>query len=358
MLIFLVLRSLHTSVLAGKKLTKLFYKEAHCKSYYLGCSLGGRQGIDAADRFPDDFDGIVAGSPALDFNNLVSWRASFFTITGSANSSNFIAASTWTNLIHGEILKQCDGRDGVKDGIIEVPGLCIFNPDTLLCSRHNVSNCLTPVQIRTLRKIFSPLYGENSTLIYPAMQPGSEMLAIQKLYAGKPFAYSEDWFRYVVYNNPAWNASTFTIHDAATADALNPSNIRTWPNDLYRFRNAGGKIISYHGGQDNQITSFNTERFYDHLSHGMQASSGDLDEFFRFFRISGMFHCNTGPGAWVIGQGGGTAAAGIPFESGGNVLAALVDWVEKGAPPNTIEGTKFVNDSVQSGVAFRRKHCR
>ena len=142
------------------------------------------------------------------------------------------------------------------------------------------------------------------------------------------------------------------------ANALNPSNIKTWPDDLSAFRYRGGKIISYHGGQDNQVTSFNTERFYNYLSRGMQASSSELDEFFRFFRISGMFHCNTGPGAWVVGQEGGAAAAGIPYGSGNNVLAALVEWVEGGVGPDTIEGTKFVNDTITLGIAFQRRHCR
>jgi hypothetical protein len=90
----------------------------------------------------------------------------------------------------------------------------------------------------------------------------------------------------------------------------------------------------------------------------MQASSVVLDEFFRFFRISGMFHCNSGPGAWVIGQGGGASAAGVQFTSANNVLAALVEWVENGIAPETIEGTKFVNDIVTMGVAFQRRHCR
>jgi feruloyl esterase len=161
-----------------------------------------------------------------------------------------------------------------------------------------------------------------------------------------------------VYSNPTWDPSTFTVKDAAVAEKLNPSNIRTWPKDLSAFRNASGKILAYHGGQDNQITSFDTERFYKHLSTGMQASSAELDEFFRFFRISGMFHCNSGPGAWVIGQGGGASAVGVLFEGANNVLAALVDWVEYGIAPETIEGTKFVDDDVAMGPEFQRRHCR
>ena len=169
----------------------LFYTKSFEKSYYLGCSLGGRQGIKAAMMFPRDFDGIVAGSPALDFNNLASWRASFFPITGPIGSPDFIAASTWTTLIHNEVLNQCDGLDGVMDGIIEDPNLCHFRPETLQCATDTLTNCLTSAQVEKVRKIFSPLYGEDGKLIYPAMQPGSEIMAVQKLYAGRPFSYSE-----------------------------------------------------------------------------------------------------------------------------------------------------------------------
>ena len=141
--------------------------------------------------FPGDFDGIVAGSPALDFNNLQSWRARFFPITGPANSSNFISTATWTSLIHGEVLKQCDGLDGAVDGIIEDPNLCNFDPGTLLCNTNDSTNCLTSTQVEMVRAIFSPFYYPNGTLIYPPMQPGSKILAAQKLYAGAPFSYSE-----------------------------------------------------------------------------------------------------------------------------------------------------------------------
>lgn len=100
--------SLHTATEVGKKLTKLFYEGDISKSYYLGCSLGGRMGIKAAEKFPDDFDGIVAGAPAVDFNDLISWRASFYPITGAIGSENFISADAWKTTIHDEILaREC-----------------------------------------------------------------------------------------------------------------------------------------------------------------------------------------------------------------------------------------------------------
>jgi hypothetical protein len=182
---------MHTNAVIGKEVTELFYHKPHAKSYFLGCSQGGRQGIGAAEKFPGDFDGIVAGAPALDFNNLISWRASFYPITGSSSDPSFIKPELWSGLIHDEVLRQCDGLDGVKDGIIEHPDLCEFDPKAIECHGDSTARCLTTMQVDQVRKIFSPLTYEDGTIIYPAMQTGSEMKAIDRLYAGKPFSDSQ-----------------------------------------------------------------------------------------------------------------------------------------------------------------------
>ncbi|GMG26359.1 unnamed protein product [Aspergillus oryzae] len=318
----LTVSRLHLSTVIGKEITQAFYGEPHRKSYYLGCSLGGRQGINSAVEFPDDFDGIIAGSPAVDFNSLVSWRASFFPITGSANSTGFISVSTWKDLIHAEVLTQCDTLDCVNDGIIEDPSLCNFCPEALKCTDDRINNCLSPAQVEIVRKVFSPMHDV------------------------------KEWFQYVVYN-PSWDPAEFDIHDAKVADDLNPQNIRTWPNDLSNYEKRGGKIITFHGQQDGKITSFNTERFYNHLATAMNMSSSELDNFFRFFRISDMSHCSSGPGAWAFGQGGSPAPAMTPFNGNENILAALVAWVEHGVAPETITGTKYVDDNPELGISFR-----
>ncbi|KAJ4364946.1 hypothetical protein N0V83_008562 [Neocucurbitaria cava] len=349
-------RSLHTSVETGKTLSKKLYDEKYTKSYYLGCSLGGRQGIKSAEKFPSDFDGIVAGAPGVDFNNLVSWRAWFYTITGSKTGPDFIPTTAWKTWIHDEVLRQCDTIDKVKDGIIEDPALCKFNPTTLLCSRNSTTNCLNQNQVQQLKTIFSDYRYPDGHLIFPAMQPGSEINAVDRLYAGAPFSYSDDWFKYVIYRNPLWNASTFGFEATRIADYLNPGDIRTYPSELPKFERRGGKLLMYHGQQDNQITAFNANRFYEHLRG--RRSYNSMGKWTRFFRVSGMFHCNTGPGAWVLGQGGNAAQDGIAYDRQHNVLKAMVDWVEKGVAPEAIEGTKFMNDTVSLGVDFTRRHCK
>ncbi|KAK7948900.1 tannase and feruloyl esterase [Apiospora aurea] len=352
-------RSLHTSVVVGKKLTALFYGAAASKSYFIGCSLGGRQGIHSAEVFPDDFDGIVAGAPAVDFNNLYSSRARYFTVTGADGAQSFIAADTWKTTIHDEVLRQCDGIDGAMDGIIEDPTLCKFQPETLLCgAKTDGGDCLTDAQVGTVNKVFSNYLWSNGSMLYPAMQPGSEIAASGGLYNGKAYAPSVGWFKFAVLEDPAWDPVTFTTDDALVAGQKDPGGIRTWPSSLAAFEGRGGKILTYHGQQDQQITSFNSIRFYEHLASGMGYAPEQMDRFYRFFRIPGMGHCSSGPGAWVVGQAGSSAVRGIPFDREHNVLAAVVDWVEKGVAPEALVGTKFVNDTVSAGIAYQHTHCK
>ncbi|KAF6806131.1 feruloyl esterase B [Colletotrichum sojae] len=355
-------RALHVGVLAGKDLVQPLYKQKAKSSYYLGCSLGGRQGIQAADMFPEDFDGVVAGAPAVDFNNLYSWRASFFTRTGAADSKDFIPPSVWKTTIHDEVLRQCDKIDGAADGIIEDPGLCKFDAGALKCKDDKkTSGCLTGKQVDVVKSIFSEQKYPNGTFFWPAMNPGSEVGSADGLYSGKPFAPSQNWFRYAVHNDPSWDPATYTLeNDGILAGQKNPGNTRTNPSDLSAFKNRGGKLLMYHGLQDQQITSFRTPIFYDRLAKGMNLDAGGMDAWARYFRVPGMAHCTTGPGAWVFGQGGGAAAIAdnLPFDGAHNVLAAVVRWVENGDAPDTITGTKFVNDTAGLGIDFQRRHCR
>jgi feruloyl esterase len=175
----------------GKSLVEAFYSKPYTKSYYLGCSLGGRQGIGNAEKFPDDFDGIVAGAPGVDFNNLYSWRAHFFPITGASDSSNFVPVTAWKTWIHDEVLRQCDTIDKVKDGIIEDPVLCDFDPSALLCKGNRTEHCLSEEQVLRVVQVYSDYKYPSGEMIFPAMQPGSEIGAADGLYAGTAFRYSE-----------------------------------------------------------------------------------------------------------------------------------------------------------------------
>lgn len=347
-------RAMRTGVAIGKQITQSFYKKPHSKSYYLGCSTGGRQGFKEAQSFAEDFDGIVAGAPAFSFNNLTSWSCHFLPLTGTPESDSFIPLSFWS-IIHQDILDQCDAIDGVRDGIIESPDLCNYNPSGLQCrpAQSENSTCLTARQVQTVRSIFSPLLGVDGSLVYPRMQPGSENTgAPQTYYNGQPFG-AIDWWRYAIFNNASWDPLSLSAEDYAIASHLNLFNIETWDGDLSAFKNRGGKLLHYHGLVDQTISSENSARYYEHVSETMQLAPQDLDEFYRYFRISGMAHCEGGPGASFIGNGPRNLASLNPDE---NVLMATVRWVEEGIAPDTIVGTAYLNGTKD--ILFKRRHCR
>ena len=276
-------RALHTSVTVGKQITQSFYQKPYSKSYYLGCSTGGRQGFHTAQNHPSDFDGIVAGAPAFDFNNLTSWSGIFYPIIHSAGPNGFPPNATWS-AIDAEILAQCDGIDGLEDGVIEDPLLCSFRPESLICpsTNANTSACITGVQAETIRKVFSPLYGVNGDFVFPALQYGPTLLAsVYTFYAQMQFLYTNDWFKYAVYNDPNLDTSVITPEMAAFAWNKNAGDINTWSGDLGAFKNLGGKLLHYHGQQDQIITSSNSPLYYDYVSRTMNLPDTELDDFYR-----------------------------------------------------------------------------
>ena len=338
-----VYRSVHTGALVGKEITKAHYGRAHNHSYYLSSSTGGRQGFKEAQDFPDDFDGIVVGTPAIAWNNLTSWAGRFRTVTGPANSTGFLSFDDWA-LVHKDILRQCDGLDGVTDGLLEDPDFCAYRPVDLQCPRSgNQTQCLTAPQIQTVRAVFEDYYGIDGSLIFPGMHYGSELVARVIYYAGQSFQITQDWYRYAVYNNSDWQPTELSIKDAAYAASLNPLNVDTWEGDLSSFQQKGGRILHWHGLTDPMITSANSERYYNHVSNTMGLAPSDLDEFYRFFRISGLDHYSGGEGAWGIGNNGRVASGGRPQTPANNVLLAMVDWVENGDAPATVTGYKYIN---------------
>lgn len=180
---------MRTGVVLGKQIIDFFYGKEATYSYYLGCSTGGRQGFKEVQDFPDDFDGVVAGAPALDFNHLTAWSEHFYNILGPSTAATYVSPALWI-VIHNEILAQCDGIDGAVDGIIEDPELCYWRPEALICPTGISTSCLTAVQAAAVRQVFEPYYGLNGSLVYPRMQPGGELLSTRFYYNGQPFAYS------------------------------------------------------------------------------------------------------------------------------------------------------------------------
>ncbi|KAF5366742.1 hypothetical protein D9758_006548 [Tetrapyrgos nigripes] len=354
-----VYRSVHTGVVVGKDITKTFYGNEHTKSYYLGCSTGGRQGLKSIQHFPEDFDGVVAGAPGNQWNKMMDASSHIFSLTGTPDAPSFVPAEAWVNIVIPDILKQCDTIDGVEDGVIEDPNLCNYvpSPDIVCLVDSNSTSCITPEQADTVRKVFSPFF-IGDEFIYPRLVPGSVSDALHVVLTGD--VASAEWFKFVVNSDPNLDAKTLGPSDWKKCIAQDPFNISTFKGDISAFKNRGGKLLSYHGQGDSLISPESSEMYYDHVSSNMDLSNSQMDDFYRLFRISGMLHCFAGPGAWNVGQGlfGDTSPGSDYTDPEKNVLMATVRWVEEGMAPETIEGTKFVNDTNSLGIELSRKHCR
>jgi hypothetical protein len=260
----------------------------------------------------------------------------------------------WT-VIHRDILDQCDELDGAKDSILESPNLCDYDPGKLLCADGETTACLTAPQLETLRQVYSPLHSIDGSLVYPRLEPGAELTgAPQTYFTGQSFG-AADWFRYAIFNDPTWDPSSLKPEDYVLSSNLNLFNIETWEGDLSAFQGRGGKVLHYHGLADGTIPSSNSPRYYEHVSKTMCLHPEEMDNFYRYFTISGMAHCGGGPGATFIGNNARSLASLDPDE---NVLMAIVRWVEEGIAPDVIVGTAYINGLKSEGVDYKRHHCR
>ncbi|KAG6864763.1 hypothetical protein C0991_007289 [Blastosporella zonata] len=342
-------RAVHVEAVIGKQLVKSYYGRIHHKSYYLGCSTGGRQGTQAALKFPDDFDGIVAGSPATDWNHLQGWTAMLGRRVGAPHptgNSKFIPVDLW-NTIAAEVLRQCDALDGIEDGIITEPDECEFRPEAIQCTEGQTTGCVSSAQVDALREIYQPLFGLEGELLYPRYDPGAEADGnSQEFFSGSISSFPEGWFRFAVLNDSMYNFENFGLNTIALGDSINPGGIATFSGNLSAFQARGGKFITYHGRRDQLIGSGNSKRMYNLISQTLAMPS--LDDFYRLFLIPGMNHCGGGPGATAFGQGG--LESNVVNTSSHNVLLAIVDWVEKGVGPDNVIGTGTAGQT--------RVHCR
>ncbi|KAK0265833.1 hypothetical protein LTS02_011443 [Friedmanniomyces endolithicus] len=358
-----VYRARHAATEAGKQVINQFYGEKPSYSYYLGCSTGGQQGLHSAQYFPDDFDGIIAGSAAADFNHLQAWSGRFIELTGlNSTDPRFLTLAQWT-LVQSYIFNQCDAAlDGVNDGILEDPTICKFDATAIpVCGAASNSTCLTSTQINTVQQVFTELYNTAGDLLYPQLLYGSQIDAFHLgQLSGSIQGIAKSWYGGAVWNDSFYDATQMNQTDYAQADLLDAlhGHVSGFNGDLSAFNNAGKKLLMYHGMADPLVSGANSQRYYLKVAQTMGLSNTGLDEFMRYFRISGMAHCGvggiSGAGAWMFGQSGAAAVPGVQD----NVIWNMVDWVESGNAPDTITGTKFWYDTPSLGLEFERPHCR
>ncbi|CCM04314.1 uncharacterized protein FIBRA_06485 [Fibroporia radiculosa] len=284
-------RALHLSVISGKEVTNQYYDQIHNKSYYLGCSTGGRQGLKEIQTFPEDFDGVVVGSPANWQTHLQDW--SIHMNLDVRPASRFINASQWIHVVHPEVLRQCDALDGAY-GIINDPRFCNFRPETLTCRPgQDPSTCLTIPQIEAARRIYADYYETNQTWIFGSYYPGGEVAFPDALVTQAPFEISQEWFRYFVLNDTEWTIEQYNASLIPIADEIDPGQSNAIDPNLTAFAGPehNGKVLHYVGWADQLISPGNSLHWYESVYAFTQAHTElKIDDFYRMFTAPGMNH--------------------------------------------------------------------
>jgi feruloyl esterase len=356
-------RALHLSTIAAKEIVQKYYSSAAAYSYYAGCSTGGRQGLNAAQRYPKDYNGVLVGSAIPWQTHTSAWQTYVALLQFPSNHTTYIPPEMWP-VVHAEVLSQCDKLDGLADGIIMDPSKCTFHPETLLCGKitANSSACLTPSQLTNLKRMYQPWLESDGAVINPGISPGGES-SFSILMNGQTPTFGPTFYANAVYNDTQWDWSRIDVDSVKLADKVNPGGSNAYEPDMRPFHNVGGKIIQYHGYADPLIPALNAGAWYDYLTSFLAGvgRANDVDDFYRLFAVPGMGHCSGGAGAWVLD--GASQGGTVPeqSESDYSMLWSLVKWVESNGTdtePDKIIGTRFVNNTASLGIDFTRPVCR
>lgn len=321
-------RSEHEMTVAAKTVVAHFYGEGPTLSYFNGCSTGGRQALVEAARYPNDFDGIIAGAAANPKAHLDAWRI-WMAQAMHASPESFIPPSKHA-MIHEAVVAKCDALDGAKDGLIEDPTQCHFAPGTLLCKSGDAPGCLTAAQVKTMETITTPATNRKTgALIFPTYEPGSELGWTRLLGGSQPYDTAVDQYKYVVFNNASWDWRTFELErDTAAGDAAGNGVLAAVNPDLTLFAQRGGKLITYHGFSDPSIAPQASINFYKSAMAATRPPAGS-PEWLRLFMVPGMGHCSGGEGPDRF-----------------DMVSALEAWVERGTPPAQVTASRVVNGTV------------
>ncbi len=336
-------RSINAITVAGKQLIDELRAQPASRSYYLGCSTGGHQGFAEAQRYPTDFDGIIAGAPGNNrtaLNIEFTWRFRSNRPVNDNLTQHLTGAKL--NLLTSEAVRACDALDGVTDGVIDDPRQCTtarFDVDALLCTGGDAPGCLTADQVTAARNIYQgPRNPRTNAQWYPGWPVGSE--SGWSGYMGTNEPVRADFWRYWVFDDPHWNWWTFDFdRDVSYAYAKIAPLVDQTSADLSAFKGNGGKMIVYHGWSDPVVSAYDSIGYYDRVRQA-QGSQAAMDDFYRMFLVPGMGHCGGGPGATVLRSDLAAPAAGS------DILAALDRWVEQGRAPDDLVASRVSGGTV------------
>lgn len=322
-------RGVHVTTLAAKALIEKYYGQKPKYSYFAGCSDGGREALMEAQRYPDDFNGITAGAPAMNFVTQNTFYHGWNVRVNTGVDGQPILTANQLPILHMAVVAQCDAEDGLKDGLISDPIGCQFNPEVVQCKPgQDTASCLTPAQVMVAKQIYAGAHdAAGNKLVISGPMPGSE-LAWAGVYIPSPGSnrimssmISTGTLKYLAYEkNPP---SDYTLadlkFDRATFDEttkLHALYDSTDP-DLSAFASAGGKLILWHGLGDPHISPLNTIAYYTAVQQTMSETAAN--KFVRLYLFPGGHHCAGGEGPFTV-----------------DLLSPIMAWVERGTSPNAL----------------------
>lgn len=321
-------RAVHEMTVKAKTIIAAYYGQAPRFSYWNGCSTGGRQGLMEAQRFPADFDGIVAGAPANYMTHL-SAHGVWIMQALHKEEASFVPQSKY-RLIHDAVLQACDARDDVMDGVLEDPRSCTFDPQVLECKGTDGPSCLTTAQVRSVRTIYAPATNPRTNeVVFPGLALGSELGWGQFWGGAQPMPLATGIFAYVVFKDPKWDYRALNFDsDIALADGVDKGMVNAIDPNLNAFFARGGKLLQYHGWNDPGIAAQNSINYYTSVLKAMGGPS-NVDGSYRLFMAPGMDHCSGGEGP-----------------SRFDAVSALEQWVENKKAPERIIASRFRDGKI------------
>jgi feruloyl esterase len=311
----------HLLAAVAKAIVQTYYAKAAAYAYFNGCSSGGWEGLSEAERFPDDYDGIAAGAPAINFVRLQ--LSGLMRAQAASQNPAGVLTSAKAALLARAAIAKCDAKDGVEDGVIEDPTACGFDPVELACKSGDQPGCLTPDQVATARASYGPQRTKGGLALYPGVAVGAP--AMPDLPNSSP---DQSMIVLVLHNldkpvpalaelDPDRDLPRFEQAIGGMLDTMNP--------DLGAFAAKGGKLLLYHGWADPLLSPYNTIDYYQRVEQAM-GGADKTGRFARLFMVPGMAHCRGGPGTDIFDK-----------------MSTLTQWVEHGTAPERITAERRTN---------------
>ncbi len=358
-------RAVHLMTKTSQQVLKAFYGAAPKQTFFSSCSDGGREALMEAERYPSDYNGIVAGDPAYDWTGFMT-GAMVNSKVHDTKAAGYIPATSLP-LINAAVLAACDASDGVTDGVVSNPDACHFDPEVLRCKRSSPTGnaspnaCLTAPQVKTLQQLYAGAFTRDGLQIVPGYVPGGELgpngwaawITGSAPQTGGLYLFGESFFANMVYDNPQWTAASFRTDEAyrmATERMAAKMNATT---NLAPFFSRGGKLILYQGWNDPAVAPRSAIRYFKTVA---DRNPRQAAQSMRLYMVPGMQHCNGGPGATFFGQ---TVSFDAPELNNPqhDVNLALEQWVKQGIAPDTLIASQTLVPAVAGQPSRTRPLC-